>query len=59
MLKKIFLLSVIFCFTSCFKEEFKLESEINLITREQGSGTRGAFKDIFKLEEKKKVLEKI
>lgn len=44
MFKKIFLLSLIFCFTSCFKEEFKLESEINLITREQGSETRGALR---------------
>lgn len=59
MLKKILLLiCMIFSLFSCYKEEFKIENPINLITREQGSGTRGAFMEIFKLEEKGKNLKK-
>lgn len=59
MIKKIFLsICVFFAFCSCFKEEFKLQNPINLITREQGSGTRGAFMEIFKLEKKGENLRK-
>lgn len=59
MLKKILLLiCMIFSLFSCYKEEFKIENPINLITREQGSGTRGAFMEIFKLEKKGKNFKK-
>ncbi len=39
-------------FTGCANAEFNSENEIAVITREEGSGTRGAFVEIFAIEEK-------
>jgi len=37
-------------FTGCANAEFNSENEIAVITREEGSGTRGAFVEIFGIE---------
>ena len=58
-MKKIFcILLTIFCLipslSGCFTDssEFDIDREINVISREDGSGTRGAFTDIFELVKK-------
>ncbi len=45
-------LSLILLLTSCKQATFSSENEITVITREEGSGTRGAFVEIFNIEEK-------
>lgn len=37
----------------------KMEGDINVISREDGSGTRGAFIELFKIEEKNEAGEKV
>ena len=39
-------------FTGCGAKGFDTGSDITVITREEGSGTRGAFVELFKIEEK-------
>ena len=56
-MKKIFTCVLIVClvaaiFSGCSKKGFDLAKEINAVTREPGSGTRGAFIELFGLEEK-------
>ncbi len=49
-------------FTGCSKKaenEFDKEKEIGVITREEGSGTRGAFIELFGIEEKDANGEKV
>lgn len=59
MLRKIiFLFSISLFLACCMQDKFNPTRDINVITREQGSGTRGAFMDIFKLELKGKNLKK-
>ena len=39
-------------FTGCTKSGFDQESSISVVSREDGSGTRGAFIELFGIEEK-------
>lgn len=54
------LLSTVLAFTGCSGEEsFAPSSEIAVVSREQGSGTRGAFIELMGIEEKNAQGEKI
>ncbi|MEG2429071.1 MAG: substrate-binding domain-containing protein [Oscillospiraceae bacterium] len=47
---------LVFCtataFSGCAKKGFDTKNEITVLSREEGSGTRGAFTELFKIEEK-------
>ena len=53
------LISILLTLTLLMTTAFALAEEINVISREDGSGTRGAFIELFGIEQKNEAGEKI
>ncbi|HPX84700.1 MAG TPA: substrate-binding domain-containing protein [Bacilli bacterium] len=61
MKKSLLLLLVLglFMFTGCLSKDFDQSGKITVISREEGSGTRGAFIELFGVEQKNAAGEKV
>ena len=53
------LISILLTLTLLMTSAFALAEEINVISREDGSGTRGAFIELFGIEQKNEAGDKI